>query len=105
MTVRLDLPLPHARFWINGRPVAHGARVTLGHGHYAFAMETVLPKNVEGQLRIRPRVRPSDDVRTERRTFLTAVAADADLLRDAVNLASGTETGRRAKTLLDLVRR
>ena len=103
-TVRLDLPLPHARFWINGRPVAHGARITLGHGHYAFAMETVLPQNVEGQLRIRPRVLPSDDVRTERSDFLAALAADADLLRNAVKLVPDTETGRRAKTLLDLVR-
>ena len=99
MTVRLDLPPPHARFWINGKALKHNARVMLSHGHYALAMETVLPTGIEGQLRIRPRFRPSDDVETERRNFQEALATDADLLRDVVTLAPGTATARRAKEL------
>ena len=104
MTVRLDLPPPHARFWINGKALKHNARVTLSHGHYALAMETVLPTGIEGQLRLRPRFRPSDNVETERKSFQEALATDADLLRDVVTLAPGTKTARRAKELLKLVK-
>lgn len=103
-TLRLDLPPPHARLWINGQAVKHGARVYLTYGQYMLAMETALPHEGKGQLRLRPRFRPSNDVKAERQAFLEAIAADADLLRDAATLAPNTDTGRRAKALLDSVK-